>query len=58
MASPNTATVTVRISFAVTLWEAIKWRIAGPEMREEMVRLLRERPPVEGDEWKADGEVA
>ena len=46
MAKPdrNMGTLTLRIVFDVTLWEAIKWRIAGREFREEIVRRIREAP--------------
>lgn len=45
-------TLTVRVSFDVTLWEAIKWRIAGREFREEIVKRMRETRDDEGEEWK------
>lgn len=44
MKRDNLGTLTLRISFKVTLWEAIKWRIAGREFREELVARLREAP--------------
>lgn len=36
------AQVTVRVRFApLTLWEAIKLRIAGPEVRERLLAMMR-----------------
>ena len=40
----STLTVKLRVAFDVKLWEAIKWRIAGREFREELVRRMREIP--------------
>lgn len=55
MAKPDLGTMTIkmRIVWDITLWEAIKWRIAGREFRDELVKAMRgaaERD--DGEAWR------
>jgi hypothetical protein len=45
-------TVRLRVAFDLSLWEAIKWRIAGPEFRDELVRRMRESMDDDDEPWR------
>lgn len=43
------SSIEIGVRFTVSLWDAIKWRIAGKEIRDEIIRTMRESREKEDD---------
>ncbi|HUU40949.1 MAG TPA: hypothetical protein VMW42_08415 [Desulfatiglandales bacterium] len=56
---PEKLTLTMHVGIEITLWQAIKLRIAGKHLREYLERMLKEclnKPEENKPEWDRTGD--